>query len=1016
MILERRIEPEGITLAFRPRGGPLRKPPRTIAEAAQADQSLLLALADLRAAAEAAGEAPEIGEDRIRLSHRLAASLPMQAAQRLGLPLPFPFTLATETEGVLGSPTFRLRLRILDRGREVPTARTGAILTAAGRDWLLPAPLLEAFGIAEALAPGDPLERQWERLARFRLALDPEALIGAGTDFAGRVEMSGFLAKLRIRVAERFAISPHPSGEDFDPVPFAAATEGPEGPEQLSESEAVLADEELAAFQKRVRGPLGDAPAYRVGDGSYLVVDPGARPALRVMAAMQRAAPEERAAFVRNPGPALAAAYEEELRRAGRLDGLDGPEADELIETETGGRYVETREYSERVIGTGRWSPPPLPPGALSEIEWLPEDVALPAAPPPLPDIPPERVPEMLEAVRVARAEGRETAAIPGIPPVPATAATEAALRAVLPRPAPGPGGGTAPDRQGGPPEVLLTRTNIWEAEFVAGLRPRGPADGGRSSRLRTTCLPHQVEALRWQAEAWGAGLPGILNADEQGLGKTFETLGFLAWLQDRMEAGGAERLPLLVVAPTTLLRTWEEEVTRHLGPEGLGTLLRLYGADLARARRGRDPDSLDLPALDNALRDGRAHRFWLLVSYQTLADHHRSLACRRFAAVVLDEIQALKNPATLRANAARALNAEFRIGLTGTPVENTMGELWAVMDQLAPGGLGTLRDFVARHAAPAPEMLETLRAGLFAPQAGRPAAAIRRLKSAVARDLLPKERRLHPALMPPAQAAAYDRAHLHLRAADRGAMLKALHHIRGVSAHPDPGSAAGDRDFIAMSARLAAAFRVLDRVREAKERALVFIESLRLQARFVALAEARYRLPRIDVINGNTPIARRQAAVERFQRHLGRDEGFDLLVLGPRAAGVGLTLTAATHVLHLSRWWNPAVEEQCNDRVHRIGQRGQVTVHLPMAIHPEFRDRSFDCQLERLMAGKRELAARLLAPMGDRPEDADALLGGLARPLADATSDPLSAALAGLFAAIGRPVPPREADGSLRL
>lgn len=127
----------------------------------------------------------------------------------------------------------------------------------------------------------------------------------------------------------------------------------------------------------------------------------------------------------------------------------------------------------------------------------------------------------------------------------------------------------------------------------------------------------------------------------------------------------------------------------------------------------------------------------------------------------------------------------------------------------------------------------------------------------------------------------------------------------------------------------------ILSGIKARRERALVFIEHREMQFRFAELVRHLLGLNQIDVINGDTPIPRRQAIVNRFQQHLQGEPRFDLLILGPKAAGTGLTLTAATHVIHLSRWWNPAVEEQCNDRVHRIGQMHPVTVHVPLAVHP---------------------------------------------------------------------------------
>jgi hypothetical protein len=231
---------------------------------------------------------------------------------------------------------------------------------------------------------------------------------------------------------------------------------------------------------------------------------------------------------------------------------------------------------------------------------------------------------------------------------------------------------------------------------------------------------------------------------------------------------------------------------------------------------------------------------------------------------------------------------------------------------------------------------------------------------------------------MPEPQAEAYLRVRATIAAGTRGGALAALHRIRSVSVHPGTGLRGEDEAFIAGSARMAAAMDILDTIHTRRERALVFIEHRKLQYRFAELARLRYRLQDVPVINGDTPIPKRQKTVDRFQRHLEHDQGFDLLVLGPRAAGTGLTLTAASHVIHLSRWWNPAVEEQCNDRAHRIGQQRPVTVHLPLAIHPEYRSQSFDCLLERLMRRKRDLADSVLWPAGDTNEDVTRLQADL--------------------------------------
>jgi hypothetical protein len=193
----------------------------------------------------------------------------------------------------------------------------------------------------------------------------------------------------------------------------------------------------------------------------------------------------------------------------------------------------------------------------------------------------------------------------------------------------------------------------------------------------------------------------------------------------------------------------------------------------------------------------------------------------------------------------------------------------------------------------------------------------------------------------------------------------------------------------------------------------LVFIEHRQLQYRFMELVKAEFGLARVDLINGDTPIKKRQEILNPFQMY--RDApGFDLLVLGPKAAGTGLTLTAATHIIHLSRWWNPAVEEQCNDRVHRIGQTRPVSVHVPMSIHPGFREHSFDCLLHSLIQRKRRLATSALWPMGDTEADAGDLQRTVADGVTSSGGDAVMSAMTAMFQRDNIPVPALRADGSL--
>ena len=238
------------------------------------------------------------------------------------------------------------------------------------------------------------------------------------------------------------------------------------------------------------------------------------------------------------------------------------------------------------------------------------------------------------------------------------------------------------------------------------------------------------------------------------------------------------------------------------------------------------------------------------------------------------------------------------------------------------------------------------------------PALMLRRLKEDHIHHLPEKHLHRRVVEMPSLQAAEYSEAVLSGRQ-DRG-MLQALHRLRSISLHPLAPGEVGVDQYIRESARLSETFTILEDVAERGDKALLFVESREMQ-NFLIFA-LRRRFPLSDdvlVINGAVSGGARKARVDVFQNR----RGFDVMILSPRAGGVGLTLTAANHVIHLSRWWNPAVEDQCTDRVFRIGQRRTVHVYVPLARHPRFGDYSFDLKLDSLMERKREMNRQVLAP-----------------------------------------------------
>ena len=946
------------------------------------DQHIALAIADLRYCADSTGTSISINDNAIHFSHKVAASISSQTAAKLSLPPITHLTLETDVVGIPGDSNFHLKYNWSLNGQTQNPKRIGAILQTSEGLRRIPLWLLQAIELVENKLEQNSLEHHWNEMAKFRKALEPDfELVKRSNSF---VEMSQFLSKLKVKISDGFSIVPDldETSGNFEVVPFSNEyiedqLSGSEDTITISMSE--LDEDELRNFQNRFANK-GSLSAYKIGDGSYLVVEPSSKPALDVMAKMKSASVEERREFIRNPRLKITEAIEDYLSKNGALDGLSDAQKEEAIERASFPVFIETAEYSERVTGKIVYLGNPVPSSDGTVTTWLPEIFDEPQRGF-LKGLPINDLEEIKSQLMTAVDLGKEVITFRGNE-IPASDASIEAINALLvskaeigtdpsePKEVPG---DNSPDG----PIILEVENNFEQLKWRAEISPRSvtiPMVAPKN--IITQLRPHQEDSLDWQINAWEAGLPGILNADEQGLGKTLQTLSFLAWLRAQLsnDKDAKAKGPILIVAPTTLLENWEQEVENHMSSGGLGQLVRLYGAATSARKRigavGVDTksgeDLLNLDFLIEATKQGQGHSFWVLTTYTTLTNYQHSLGRIPFSVAVFDEIQAMKNPGSLRAVAGTAMQADFRIGLTGTPIENSTSDLWAILDQISPGRLIPLSKFRQEFAAPNHEKMQMLYELIFEDVDGLPPMAIRRLKDDVATELPQKKRILHAEAMSERQASIYEEARSKLISGKKGAALKMLHHIRSVSVHPDISADVNADEFINLSARLKSTFEILDEIYGKKERALVFIEHIQMQYRFIELLKVRYDLEDVDLINGKTPIKQRQKIVNRFQSHIKNDRGFDVLVLGPKAAGTGLTLTAATHVIHLSRWWNPAVEEQCNDRVHRIGQTKPVTVHVPLSIHPQYEEKSFDLLLHSLMTRKRKLASSALWPMGD--------------------------------------------------
>jgi len=894
-----------------------------------------------------------IDQSGVLLNHEGVASLSPAEAHALGLPPATTAVLSLSQRGIL--PNAEIAAAWVHPGGSpiLAPVRRGAFLQVGGQEVRLPQPL---FGIVTALeafqhAPKDDPDERMRRLIVLK------ALLPGKPD--RNLTASGMLLSMRIAYAEAFTLDAVGNTSDPRPIPLLQRRPGEDQSKEGSEPAPLLEEPYQSRFSNSTFLASAKArPAYSLGDRWYLALSRPLQGALQVVREMYDAPLQQRRAFLRNPRPWL-------------KDRLGADYEETVVES----LFHETSAYSERVIGLGLWQPRVLPWIKRPSEDWFgPAEYGIDISGRRI-SIPADSIETLPERIRAAIEVGAPFVHVPEPdgPPIPATRETQDAVETLRREQASGKAQPTAAqsgdaERPKAEPHVLLIAANEERAEYARGFAQREPQLAlDVPACVRTALKEHQSSGLDWLRRSWNAGRPGVLLADEMGLGKTLQCLAFLALLRDRVEKSGAPRRPFLVVAPVGLLANWLAEHDRHLSSPGLGTVCQAFGPHLARMRtaaeRGCSRSRLNTAEL--------AAPDWVLTTYETLRDNQTDFGQVSFSVVVFDEAQRIKTPAARVTDAAKGLKADFTIALTGTPVENRLADLWCIVDTLQPGYLGELKSFSARYEQRVDEQaLLQLKGELERSTEATPRLMMRRLKNQHLPGLPDKRQIPAETPMPSRQAESYRAALDAARASTgQGDRLSALQALRAISLHPEPDLEVDDEAFLAASARLSACRDILDRIAEKGEKALVFLDLLALQARLADILQRRYRMARAPmIISGEVAGLKRQERVDAFQAG---PPGFDVMLLSTRAAGVGLTMTAARHVIHLSRWWNPAVEDQCTDRVHRLGQTCSVEVHLPIALFPADPDRSFDRTLHALLERKRKMANGLLAaPVPTRADE----------------------------------------------
>jgi hypothetical protein len=495
----------------------------------------------------------------------------------------------------------------------------------------------------------------------------------------------------------------------------------------------------------------------------------------------------------------------------------------------------------------------------------------------------------------------------------------------------------------------------------------------------------HQEQGVQWlQTCSAIEDRRGVLLADDMGVGKTLQILTFLAWA---IESGRFPDLsrskppfrPILIVAPLILLETetWENEMKKFFADNGeiFGNVLPLYGPELQGYRRKDATGREDVVAKPILNLDRIQRNQVVITNYESIRDYEFSFAyCPNgkslWSIVVTDEAHEYKTPNSKISHAIKALKPDFRIACTGTPVENRLLDMWNLFDAVQPGLLGSAKEFASRYEGrlEADSREGSALAGLKTRLLyQKPHAFLLRRSKAEVLELPKKYEHKVRCTMSDQEVAQHQSLVNGLSGTKQAkGKLDLLHKFARMYQHPFLLESSGDEcsvvDLKANSSKLREVMAVLHKIHGLGEKVIVFARHKDMQRILARVISAEFGRP-VRVVNGDTPragtlrkggIDTRSSILNEFRS----GSGFEVIVLSPFVAGVGLTIVEANHVIHYGRWWNPAVEAQATDRVYRLGQTREVHVYLPI-----LEDRTgqisptFDQLLDALMESKKGLA-----------------------------------------------------------
>ncbi|MCG9714954.1 DEAD/DEAH box helicase [Shewanella insulae] len=873
---------------------------------------------------------PTIDDKKVFCSSVFIASLTELEVKQLGLPTPSQAKIKIKSKGLITQPNFEIGYTLLrSDGRPfLGLKRDGLFIKAAGQTETLLDPIYGLINNIDSFNNTSfaNMDERFVAWGEIQELLPEDAVI------------DGQLNNITICRADRFTLDVT-SGGGFNPVLIRHNEEKNWEEESQSDINYAVPKVRQKEFEKQFKNWNSVKSNYPIGHGTYVVLPKRVTQVLSVVKGYQFKPTEERLSFISNPQKYINEKLEEQQ-----------------ITEELGNLFVETPEFiSQRIANIGIWEPKLCAYKVERQGDWLPEDgdrLLVPIGNL-LVNISTNDLKQLLNET-VEALDCNQPYVQYQQHQIPATIETKNTIIKLLkPYDLPGEPGDTHTQKVVAP----ILKDNIEDLEFdVIKHKPR-PQIERIAQRLKTTSLfDHQQYGLEWLAKHWESGSIGALLADDMGLGKTLQTLAFLVSIKEQMEERAYPQKPFLIVAPSGLLKNWEDEANLHLHQPGLGNGFKAFGDSIRQLQNLTTVERTDFLSKSD----------WVLTTYETLRDKITYFLSVDWGVSIFDEAQKIKNPTSRVTEMAKSLSSDFTLLLTGTPVENELKDLWCIVDTAQPGLFGSLREFHDNYAKPAehdPSEAQRLKEVLV--EKTSPPLMLRRLKEDHIKGLPAKNIKEVVVQMPPLQAEEYENIVKDAQEyrSKKGGVLKFIQLVRKASLVAEEFDINGINDGVVQrSARLTALMEILDGVANQGEKALVFCESLDVQQHLAGYIQQRYQLPTRPMrIHGGIDGATRKKYVDIFQSV--PDGEFDVMLLSPKAGGVGLTITAANNVIHLTRWWNPAVEDQSTDRVYRIGQKRAVNVFIPIAEHPKYKDRSFDMNLNRLLNQKRNLSHNALIP-----------------------------------------------------